>query len=76
VLNSLKGILLNTGIAVTNSYTGFSGSVYLGLKNACGAGLTHTDLDRPLTCGGGIKKGIYGLGWEVVNGVTGIYTVP
>lgn len=54
VYNSVKGIVTNTGVAVANSTTGVCGSVYLGLRNSCGAGLTHVDLDRPLTIAGGI----------------------
>ena len=73
VVNSLKGIVTNTGIAVTNSYTGISGSVYLGLRNACGANLTHTELDRPLTFGGGVMKGATGFWKETKNGITGIW---
>jgi hypothetical protein len=69
VVNSLKGI-------VTNSYTGISGSVYLGLRNACGANLTHTELDRPLTFGGGVLKGISGFWTETKTGITGIWEVP
>lgn len=76
VVNSLKGIVSNTGIAVTNSYTGISGSVYLGLKNVCGSNLTHADLDRPLTIGGGIQKGVIGFVKESYKGFIGMYYVP
>lgn len=76
VVSSLAGILSNTGIAITNSYTGVSGSAYLGLRNICGAGLTHEDLDRPLTVGGGLKKGGIGFLQETKNGFEGIYFVP
>lgn len=76
VVNSLKGIVTNTGVAVTNSYTGISGSVYLGLRNACGANLTHTELDRPLTLAGGVMKGISGFFTETKTGITGIWEVP
>ena len=75
-MSSLAGILSNTGIAITNSYTGVSGSAYLGLRNICGAGLTHEDLDRPLTVGGGLKKGGIGFLQETKNGFEGIYFVP
>ena len=61
VLMSVKGLLVNTSLAVTTSYSGLSGSIYLGLKNICGAGITHENLDKPLSVGGGFKKG--GLGF-------------
>jgi hypothetical protein len=52
------------------------GSVYLGLRNSCGAGLTHVDLDRPLTIAGGVQKGSIGFFKEAYIGIAGLYTVP
>lgn len=48
----------------------------MGLKNVCGANMTHAHLDRPLTIGGGIQKGIKGFGKETWKGFAGVYTVP
>lgn len=45
VVIAVKGLLSNTALAVSTSYSGISGSLYLGLKNICGAGLTHENLD-------------------------------
>jgi len=42
---ALKGLLTNTALAVSASYSGISGSLYLGLKNISGAQLTHENLD-------------------------------
>jgi hypothetical protein len=75
-LNGIKGLVQNTALAVSNSYSGISGSVYLGLKNLSGMKKTHQDLDRPLTFGGGLKKGFIGLGVEVLDGLTSIVKVP
>jgi hypothetical protein len=49
-----KGLLKNTTIAVSTSYSGISGSLFLGLKNICGAGMTHENLDQPLSITGGL----------------------
>jgi hypothetical protein len=61
VLISVKGLLANTSLALTTSYSGLSGSIYLGIKNICGSGITHENLDKPLSVGGGFKKGGLGL---------------
>ena len=76
VIQSFTEIARNTGVAVSTSYTGISGSLYLGIKNICGSNLTHQDLDRPHTVKGGLMKGIIGLTKEIGKGVIGIYLVP
>jgi len=45
VLKSVKGLLANTTLALSTSYSGISGSLYLGLRNMSGAGMTHENLD-------------------------------
>jgi len=70
------GLLKNTTIALSSSYSGISGSLYLGLRNLSGAGLTHSNLDQPLTLGGGLMKGGAGFFYELKNGLLGIYKVP
>ena len=72
----VKSLLANTTLAISSSYASMSGSVYLGLKNAANAGITHQDLDKPLSFGGGLKKGTKGFGYELYDGVVGIYKVP
>lgn len=70
------GLLKNTTLAISSSYGGISGSLYLGLRNLSGAGLTHSNLDQPLTFGGGILKGGAGFYHELKGGILGIYKVP
>ena len=76
VAHSVMGIATHSTIAVTNSCSGITGSVYLGLKNMCGAGLTHQDLEKPLTFLGGVQKGAIGCSHELVEGFAGVVTVP
>ena len=66
----------NTTLALSNSYSGISGSVYLGLKRLSGKNLTHSDLDRPLTFVGGLKKGCIGLGVELIEGIAAPVKTP
>ena len=72
----LKGLGANTTLAFSSSYSGISGSLYLGLRNLCNARLTHQDLDRPLSLKGGLMKGGKGFGYELWHGISGLYTVP
>ena len=58
VFNSVKSMMTNTAIAMSSSASGISGSAYIGIRNACGANITHIDLDRPLTILSGIKQGV------------------
>ena len=53
-----------------------SGSLYLGIRNICGAGLSHENLDQPISIGEGFKKGIFGFSHEIKDGITGIWYVP
>ena len=76
VAHSVMGIATHSTIAVTNSCSGITGSVYLGLKNMCGAGLTHQDLEKPLTFLGGVQKSVIGCSQELVEGFGGVVTVP
>lgn len=76
VLKSVKGLLANTTLALSTSYSGISGSLYLGLRNMSGAGMTHENLDQPLSIQGGLKKGLLGFADEIKVGVTGPYVVP
>jgi hypothetical protein len=66
----------NTMLALSSSYSGISGSLYLGLKNAMNAQMTHQDMDQPLTIKGGLKKGSQGFFDEIYKSVTGIYQIP
>jgi len=45
----IKGLVTNTTLAFSTSYSGVSGSLYLGLRNLCNARLTHAEMDRPLS---------------------------
>lgn len=72
----IMGLCSNTTFAVSSSYAGIAGSLYLGLKNLSGANLTHAQLDQPLTFFGGIQKGTMGFFKEVAQGVTGVYKIP
>ena len=72
----VTSLVANTTLALSSSYASMSGSVYLGLRNAANAGITHQDLDKPLSFGGGLKKGAKGFGKELYDGVVGVYKVP
>ena len=72
----LKSLAGNTTLAFSSSYSGISGSLYLGLRNVSNAKLTHQDLDRPLSVGGALVKGGKGFIEELWFGVSGLYTVP
>ena len=72
----LKGLVGNTTLAFSSSYSSISGSMHLGLRNICNARLTHQDLDRPLSIKGAFLKGGKGFGLELWYGLSGVYTVP
>lgn len=73
---AVKGLVSNTTLAFSTSYSGISGSIYLGLRNLCNARLTHANMDRPLSFKGGLLKGAKGFGLELWYGVSGIVMVP
>jgi hypothetical protein len=76
ISKGVVGLLKNTTVALSSSYSGISGSLYLGLRNLSGANLTHSNLDQPLTFGGGLLKGGAGFFHEMKGGLLGIYKVP
>ena len=72
----MKAFTSNTTFAFSSSYSGVSGSLYLGIKNAMNAQMTHQDMDQPLSIKGGLKKGTIGFFDEIWQSISGVYTIP